>query len=89
MIYSAQIWFDHVVIGKKGLWYKFIFESDEELEIVIEMLRARAERYKQNYPDMNKVHELSHIHLSELVPGRLDKDGGFVNPENKFLYVGV
>ena len=88
MIYSAIIWFDHVVIGRQGLYDKFIFESDEEQEVVIEMLRARAERYKQNYPDANKVHELIYIHLSEFVPSRLDKDGGYVNPENKFLYVG-
>ena len=88
MMYEAIIWFYHREIGKHGLHDRFLFDSDEEVEAIKEMLRKRADRYKQNYYDMDKVWKLHYIHLSEYVAPKLDKDGGYINPQNKFLYVG-
>ena len=87
-MYEAIIWFNHKEIGKPGLLDKFLFDSDEDVEVIKGMLRKRAEKYKQNYYDKDKVWKLFYIHLSEYVAPKLNLDGGFVNPENKFLYVG-
>ncbi len=75
-------------MGEDGLHDSFVFKSEEKIEVVIEMLRARAARYKQNYPNKDKVYELIYIHLSEYEPAILDIDGGMKLSQKKCLYVG-
>jgi len=88
MMYEAIIWFDHREIGKKGIYDKFLFDSDAEVETIKDMLRKRADKYQNNYHDRDMVYELEYIKLSEYIAPTLKADGGYINPENKFLYVG-
>jgi hypothetical protein len=87
ILYKIQIWFNHEDPNKEGMIDRFVVEAESD-EDIIELARARVDKYKQNFHTPAKVYELCHIHIMEFEPNTLSKDGSMQRNDGRFVWVG-